>query len=104
MMAGILSLRKGDALQVRVEFTNQSDGSEYPMTGWTIEGDMRFANCTPVDLVGTWISEATGVGLVTLAATETTALVVGDYELQVRATSPAGNPTSTDPIIVRVRD
>ena len=93
-MAGILSLRKGDALQVRVEFTNQSDGSEYPMTGWTIEGDMRFANCTPVDLVG----------LVTLAATETTALVVGDYELQVRATSPAGNPTSTDPIIVRVRD
>ena len=103
-MAGILSLRKGDALQVRVEFTNMADGSEYPMTGWTLEGSMRYANCTPVELAASWTDEPTGVGLIELDATETANLTVGDYELRVRATSPGGKPTSSAPATIRVTD
>lgn len=103
-MSGIIALRKGDALQVRVEFTRQSDNAEYPMTGWTLEADMRYANCTSVALTCSWIAEASGIGLLFLDDETTLELTVGDYELQVRATSPEGNPTSPDPIIIRVRD
>lgn len=103
-MAGILSLRKGDALQLRVEFTNLADGSTYPMTGWELAGTMRYANCTPIDLVASWTDESTGVGLVELDAAETADLTVGDYELRVRATSPAGKPTSSAPATIRVED
>lgn len=103
-MAGILTLRKGDALQLRVEFTNLSDGSAYPMTGWTLEGSMRYANCTPIDLAASWTDEVTGVGLVELDAAETTDLTAGDYELRVRATSSAGKPTSSAPVTIRVED
>lgn len=103
-MAGILSLRKGDALQVRVEFTNQSDGEPYPMTGWTLEGSIRYANCTPVELTATWTDEGQGVGLIELDADETTNLTVGDYELRVRATSPENKPTSSAPVTIRVTD
>lgn len=103
-MSGIIALRKGDALQVRVEFTNLSDGSEYPMTGWALEGSMRYANCTPVELVASWVDEPTGVGMVELDAAETDNLTVGDYELRVRATSPGGKPTSSAPVTIRVTD
>ena len=103
-MAGILSLRKGDALQVRVEFTNQVDGTPYPMTGWVLEGSIRYANCTPVDLTASWTDEGLGVGLVELNDEQTQSLVVGDYELRVRATSPEDKPTSSAPVTLRVTE
>ncbi len=98
----IIKLRKGDDFPLRATFT--SEGAPYDMSGWELEASLRYANCTPVPLVAAWVDRPLGVAALTLTEVETALLTVGEYELQLRATSPTGVSTSTVPSTVRVRD
>lgn len=103
-MATNLTLRKGDAMQVRIEFTNQVDGTEYPMTDWSLEAQLNYGNCVPVECSCSWLDQILGVGLIELDSEFTSQLHTADYELRVRAISPTGKPTSADPVVVEVHD
>ena len=98
----IIKLRKGDDFALRASFT--SEGVPYDMSGWEIESSLRYANCTPTPLATAWTDQPTGIAGISLTEIETMLLTVGEYELQIRATSPEGVSTSTAPSIVRVRD
>lgn len=105
MAAATLELRKGDAFIVRVTFKDKTTGDPYPMTGWDVEATMRYSNCPPVDLAPTWVQFTPGgIARVKLTADESALLHVGEHELQVRAISPDGDPISTQPVTVNVRD
>lgn len=105
MAVASLELRKGDAFIVRVTFNDKTTGDPYPMTGWEIEGTMRYSNCPVVELTPTWIQYTPGgIARLKLTSEETSALHVGEYELQVRSISPDGDPISTQPVTVDVRD
>lgn len=98
----IINLRRGDALVLRVTFTQ--DGVQYDMSGWSLAASMKYSNCTPVDLETEWIVGFDNVGRLRLSAEETQGLELGEYELSVRATSPDGDPISTTPVKIVVRD
>lgn len=98
-----IPLRRGDTLALR--FTATSDGEPFAMNGWTVEAEMQFANCTPVALTASWITQSTGVGKLSLSSAQTEALPhIGEYILQVRSISPEGDATSATPVIIEVRD
>ena len=98
----VIHLRKGDDFEAQVDC--KRDGVAEDMTGWTLEADMRYANCAPVVLTVAWETIATGIAVVSLAATSTSSLHVGEYELQVRAIDPDGKKSSSRPVTVIVRD
>lgn len=105
MAVASLELRKGDAFIVRVTFKDKVTGDPYPMTGWEVEGTMRYSNCPVVELTPTWIQETPGgIARLKLTSEETSLLKVGEYELQVRAISLDGDGISTQPVTVNVRD
>jgi hypothetical protein len=100
----IIHLRKGDALSIRLSAT-EIDGDPYPLPGWTCEAEMQFANCSPVAFGFEWVSQGTGVAKINLTAAQTAQLAhVGDYLMQARFISPEGEPISTSPVTIRVRD
>lgn len=98
----VIDLRRGDALVLRATFTQ--NGIDYSMSGWTIEASMKFSNCQAVDLTAAWVDGFTNVGRIRLEEENTSQLQLGDYELNVRVTSPEGDPISTTPVTIRVRD
>lgn len=98
----VIDLRRGDALVLRATFTQ--GGADYSMSGWEIAASMKFSNCPAVDLTAAWVDGFTNVGRIRLDAEDTSGLQLGDYELNVRVTSPEGDPISTAPVTIRVRD
>lgn len=98
----IIKLRKGDDFVLRATFT--SEGAPYDMSGWELESSLRYANCTPEALTVAWTDRPLGVAALSLTEIQTALLTVGEYELQLRATSPEGVTTSTVPSTVKVRD
>lgn len=100
----IINLRKGDALSLRLTATDDA-GNPYPLSGWTGEAEMSFPQCLPVDFTFEWVSQGTGVAKVKLTKEQTSALQhLGDYVMQARFISPDGDPISTAPVTIRVRD
>ena len=98
----VMDLRRGDDLALRVEFTN--NGNQYAMTDWEVEASLFFNGCNKADLVFEWIDQNIGVGRVTMSEEDTQDLLVDDYELRIRATSPDGYTVSSPPVTIRVSE
>lgn len=98
----IINLRRGDALVLRATFTEA--GVQYDMSAWTLAASLKFSNCTPVDLDTEWVVGFVNIGRLRLSAEQTQGLELGEHELSVRVTSPDGDPISTTPVKIVVRD
>lgn len=98
-----LSLRRGDDFQARVTITDPA-GDPVNLLTWTLEAEMKIGNCGRVELQAEWVDATQGIARVFLEDAETENLQIDDYELQVRAISPADVRTSSLPITVTVRE
>lgn len=99
-----IPLRKGDDLALKATFTDKVSGEAADLTGWSISATLQFSNCTPVELTASFASPSTGEASVELADTETARLQVGEHNLRVRLTNPAGVDVSAPSAIILVAD
>lgn len=99
-----IPLRRGDDLAYRATFTDKATGDAADLTGWGIAASLQFSNCTPIPLVVTETSPASGEVLIELAETETARLKLGEHALRVRLTNPAGVDVSAPSVIIELTD
>lgn len=95
-----IQLRRGDTFVAGAAFS--TSGVPKNMTGYTLEADLQYANCTPVALSATWIDITIGSARIKLQHTETAALQFGEHQLRVRAINADGDRSSCSPITVQV--
>lgn len=95
-----IPLRRGDTFVASAAFS--ANGVAKDMSGYTLEADLQFANCTPVALTATWTTIATGLASIRLAHTATVSLQPGEHQLRVRAINAGGDRSSCSPITVQV--
>lgn len=95
-----IPLRRGDTFVASAAFSTA--GVPKNMTGYTIEADLQYANCTPVVLTPSWTDISTGLAKVKLTHTETASLPAGEHVLRIRAINPDGDRSSCSPITVQV--
>lgn len=101
-MSPFLTLRRGDTFVASAEFT--ASGVAQDMTGWTLEATLQFSNCTPVDLVTSWVDQDGGIAQVRLSHEDTPDLHIGEHTLRIRAIAPSGDRNSCNPVTVKVMD
>lgn len=99
-----IPLRKGDDLALKAKFTDKVSNEDADLTGWGISATLQFSNCTPVELEASFVSPSTGEASITLADTETANLKVGEHNLRVRLTNPAGVDVSSPSAIIHVAE
>ena len=99
-----IPLRRGDDLALKAKFSDKVTNADADLTGWGISATLQFSNCTPVDLVASFVSPATGEASVELPDTETLKLHLGEHSLRVRLTNPAGVDVSAPSAIILVAD
>lgn len=97
-----MNLRKGDDFQASVAC--KVGDVEQDMTGWSLEAELTFNNCTAVPLVVEWDVIESGLAKISLEDAETQKLSTGEHLLQLRAISPGDKKSSSRPITVVVRD
>ena len=95
-----IPLRRGDTFVASAVFSTA--GVPKNMTGYTIEADLQYANCSPVALTASWTDIVTGQAKVKLAHEATALLQPGEHVLRIRAINPDGDRSSCSPITVQV--
>lgn len=95
-----IPLRRGDTFVASAAFS--ANGVAKDMSGYTLEADLQFANCTPVPLTAAWVTIATGIASIRLPHADTATLQPGEHQLRVRAINAAGDRSSCSPITVQV--
>lgn len=100
----IISLRRGDDLALKAKFSDKVTNADADLTGWSVSATLQFSNCPPVELTASFVSPSTGEASVELADTETAKLQVGEHNLRVRLTNPAGVDVSAPSAIIAVAD
>ena len=99
----IIHLRRGDDFEAEVDCT--AEGQPKDMTGWLLEAVANMEICEQeVETTTDWIDQTMGLARISIAHEVTQSMPLGDYELQVRATSPSGKRSSSLPVTLRVRE
>jgi hypothetical protein len=104
MSGNLIKLRRGDHFSYAVAVA--VDGVALNTTGWAIaaEAVRQGSSVTPAQTItASWVDAAQGLGKLSLTDVQTAGLAAGEWQMQIRLTTPEGLKSSSEPTVIEVR-
>lgn len=102
--SNFIKLRRGDHFSLAAALA--LDNVPLNATGWAIaaEAVRQGSSVTPAQAItATWVNASQGLAKLSLTDAQTAGMAAGEWQMQVRLTTPAGLKSSTEPTVIEVR-